>query len=170
MRIWSPSLNGAAASPVRFGSERFRTTRSIRNPRSTRSVSIASVAYTAFNKYVRLPSFTPSTSGTSLSEQSSQAAEQRFLEMGHLTSATFRGSAVSLPMIDLNASNSHKFSCVESDAEELINASNRSRTCLCFSGVQIFDAIASKASAQIASARVVDVKVNGSKARSLIGA
>src|SRR5208337_3049507 len=129
----------------------------------------ASVAYTAFNKYVRLPSFTPSKSRTSLSGQSSQAAEQRFLETRHSTSATFRGSGFSLPMIDLNASNSHKFSCVESDSEELINVSNRSRTCFCFSGVQTFDAIAFSASAQIASARVVDVKVNGSKARSLIG-
>ena len=71
--------------------------------------------------------------------------------------------------IDLNSSSNQRFSCVESAADESINASMRSRTRFFFCPVQIFGAIVSKASAQIASARVAELNVLGSNARSLIG-
>ncbi len=75
-----------------------------------------------------------------------------------------------MPSIDLNASNNHKFSCVESEAEELIRMFNRSRTRFCFSGVQILGAMVAKAKVQMASARVVEVNVSASKARGWMGA
>src|ERR1700737_1832984 len=104
------------------------------------------------------------------SKQFNQAADRPFLERRAPASEIFKGSDSSVPSIDLNASNNHKFSCVESDAEELIRAFNRSRTRFCFSGVQIFGAIVANANAHRASARVVEVKVSGLKARGLMGA
>src|SRR5258708_31821018 len=72
--------------------------------------------------------------------------------------------------MDLNASSNHKFSCVESEVEELIRAFKQSRMRLCLSGVQVLGAIVENANAHIASARVVDSNVNGLKARDFTGA
>src|SRR5581483_12373472 len=102
---------------------------------------------------------------------SSHAIERPFLELtpcGCVAVAS-KGGAASVPSIDLNASRSQRFSCVERDPAESINLDMRTRACcfLCF--VQKGGEMISNASARIASARVMEVNVAGLKARSFIG-
>src|ERR1700676_2455089 len=103
-------------------------------------------------------------------KRSNKAETRPFLHPIPQASEIAKGSDSSVPSIDLKASNNHKFSCVESETEELIRVFNRSRTPFCFSGVQNLGATVANAKVWMASARVVEVKVRGSKARVLMGA
>ena len=141
----------------------------MRKPRSTRSVSTSLVEYSTWIKNVSAFSLRPLTTRSSSILRSSHVAERPFFESTPDGCVACNGGAVSAPSIDLNASNSHRFSCVESDPADSISFDMRSRACCLRCFVHVGGAITSNANARIASARVMDVNVAGLNARSLIG-
>src|SRR5438034_7904152 len=101
--------------------------------------------------------------------RSSHAADRPFLESTPGGCVACNGGVISAPSIDLNASSSQRFSCVESDPAASINFDMRSRACCFFCFVHVGGETTLNAKERIASARVFDVNVKGLKARALIG-